>query len=257
MNRLLRLGGSLLPPLLTLLVLFALWQGALTALRTPVYVLPPPTAIAVSSWRHLGELAAAAGSTTQAAVLGFLLATLVGILLSTLFAHSRSLRRSVYPLTIAIQTTPVVAVAPLIVLWAGNGIVSRVIIAAMISLFPIVVNSTHGLTALSEEELAVFRVYGAGPGRIYWHLRLPGSLPYLFAALRIAATLSVIGTIVAEFITGNGGLGYVILEASYQLQTALLFGALFAAALLGILFFLAVDGAARLTLRHGAGVSRS
>lgn len=240
------------PAAIALLVLFGLWQLAVDAFRVPAYVLPTPTAILAAGLGHAVEIARAAAMTTEAAVLGFLLATLVGLALATMFAHSHWMRLSFYPLTIAIQTTPVVAVAPLIVLWAGNGLASRILIAAMITLFPLVVNTTHGLTAVPEEELALFHVYGAGRRRIYWHLRLPNSLPYLFTAMRIGATLAVIGTIVAEFITGNGGLGYVILESSYQLETALLFAALFAAALLGIAFFLAVDGLSRVALK-GSG----
>ncbi|CAB1127924.1 ABC transporter permease [Candidatus Hydrogenisulfobacillus filiaventi] len=242
---------SAVPAALALGVLFGIWQLAVTAFRVPAYVLPTPTAILAAGVAHAGQIAQAAAMTTEAAVLGFLLATALGLVLATVFAHSRWMRLSFYPLTIAVQTTPVVAVAPLIVLWAGNGLPSRILIAAMITLFPLVVNTTHGLTAVPAEELALFQVYGAGRRRIYWHLRLPNSLPYLFAAMRIGATLAVIGTIVAEFITGNGGLGYVILESSYQLETALLFAALFAAALLGIAFFLLVDAGSRLALRGG------
>ncbi len=227
-------------PVITFILVVCLWAGIVTAFNVPAYVFPSPAEL-VDAFQRKGDVLWEAFLITLATSAGGLaLAASLGLVLATIFVRFNWVEQAFMPYVILTQTTPVVAVAPLIVLWAGNGLWSRTIIATLICFFPIVVNAVKGLGSAEPGQLELLHTYSAGSNQIFRLLRLPAALPDIFAALRISATLCVIGSVVGELVTGNSGLGFIILQASYQLDTPLLFAAVICAALLGISLFVSM-----------------
>jgi len=214
-----------------------LWEAIVRLAQVPLYILPPPSAILSEIVEQNLSLLKHTGVTMIEAIAGFAAANLIAFALAVVFAHSRILEKGLYPYAIALKTTPVVAIAPLLVLWLGTDMRSKMVTSALICFFPVLVNATRGLRAVNEEALDLFESLAATRWQVFRLLRLPNSLPYLFSALKISSSLSVIGAIVGEFVGANSGLGYLILVSSYHLETPALFAAVVAAAISGIAFF--------------------
>ena len=249
------------PPVLVFVAFVGLWQLACAALDLPPYLIPAPSQVAGEALRHAGALARGAGLTAAAALLGLLASLVVGGLVAVLFSQSRIAARSLYPYAIFLQTVPIVAVAPLIVVWFGTGLQSVALTAAILSLFPIITNGTTGLTRVDPQLLELFALCGATRRQTLVKLRLPGSVPYFVAGAKISSGLAVIGAIVGEFFAGFSaddlGLGALILQTSGRLQTAYLFAAIFASTLLGLALFGAVTLLGELVLRRWRGRERT
>lgn len=227
----------ILPALVFIILVIGAWELVVRLFSIPEYLLPPPSAV----FQRLAEanqvLLAHTGYTALESALGFLLGSAFGILLAIAFVHSRTLELGVYPYAIALKTVPIVAIAPLLVVWCGNGILPKVIVSAIISFFPVVVNTTKGLRSIDPEAFDLFDSMSASKTQVFFKLRVPSSLPYLFAALRISSTLAVIGAIVGEFSGADRGLGFFILISSYRLETVDMFVGILLSSLLGIGFF--------------------
>lgn len=245
------------PPLLVFVALVGLWQLACAVFAPPPYLIPPPTQVARAAADHAGALAWGAALTAAGAVLGLLASLLVGGLVAVLFSQSRTVARSLYPYAIFLQTVPIVAIAPLIVVWFGTGLQSVVLTAAILSVFPIVTNGTAGLTRVDPQLLELFELAEASRAQLLFKLRLPGSVPFFVAGARISSGLAVIGAIVGEFFAGFSsddlGLGALILQTSGRLQTAYLFAVVLTSTLLGLLMFGAVTLAGDAVLRRWRG----
>ncbi|WP_434427030.1 ABC transporter permease [Nannocystis pusilla] len=245
------------PPLLVFLAFLGLWQLACSALALPAYLVPTPAEVAREAAAHVGELAQAALLTALGALGGLGASLVVGGLVAVLFSQSQTAARSLYPYAIFLQTVPIVAVAPLIVVWFGTGLQSVVLTAAILSVFPIITNGTTGLVRVDPQLLELFAMSDASRLQLLLKLRLPGSLPYFVAGAKISGGLAVIGAIVGEFFAGFGadelGLGALILQTSGRLQTAYLFAAIFTATLLGLLLFGLVALLGELALRRWRG----
>lgn len=229
------------PPLATLLGLLAAWQLAVVALEVPEYLLPAPSGIAatmVAEWRYL---ALHTWVTLYEILWGFLLAAAIGIPLAMVIVYSPGFERSVYPLLIASQSVPKIAIAPLLIFWAGVGILPKVLVAFAISFFPIVIDTVVGLRAVEPEMLHLARSMGAGEWKIFSKIRFPNALPNIFAGLKVAVTLAVVGAIVGEFIQADRGLGYALQQATAVLNTKLGFAAIFVLAVIGIVLFATVE----------------
>ena len=183
------------------------------------------------------------------AILGFLVGSSIAIVTAVVFVHVPIVERAAFPWAIVLQTVPIIAIAPLLTIWFGFTLMPKVVIAAIICFFPVLVNTTRGLRSVSAEAFELMSVLSASKRQILWRLRVPSSLPYVFAGLRIAATLSVIGAIVAEFTGSDRGIGYVIVQASYRLDTRLMFAAIVLSCLGGILFFGFIGWLERRSLR--------
>jgi NitT/TauT family transport system permease protein len=223
-------------------VLVALWQGIIWAFHVPGFMLPSPAQVAVTLGTRITALSESLLITAEEAGGGLLLSILAGVAVSLVFAQSAWLRRMLYPYTILLQTVPVIAVAPLILMWSGSGAWSVTFIAFIICLAPIIANTTQGMISVDENLTHLFLMHNASPGQTLFKLRLPNAMPNLFVGIRISAGISVIGAITGELFAGSsrvgqGGLGYSILYASAQLQTAYLFALVIAASLLGFAFF--------------------
>src|ERR1700761_7945946 len=225
--------------------LLLLWQGIDLAFHLPNYLLPTPLTVARAVVNRFSSLAASFAITAVEAAGGLLASILVGVLIALVFAQSRWVRRMLYPYTILLQTVPIVAIAPLILMWLGAGTLSVTLVAFIICLAPIIANTTQGLISVEPNLIHLFLMHNASRVQVLTRLRLPHAVPYLFVGVRIAAGISVIGAITGELFAGSsrvgeGGLGYSILYASAQLQTDYLFALVLAATILGFGFFFLV-----------------
>lgn len=241
------------PALAFIILVFVVWEGAVKLFHVPEYILPAPSLILHRLVEMKSVLLAHTSITALESALGFALGSFFGILLSVVFVHSRTLEMGMYPYAIALKTVPIVAIAPLLVVWFGNGILPKVIVTAIISFFPVVVNTTKGLRNVDPEAFDLFDSMSASRRQVFFKLRVPSSLPYLFAALRISSTLAVIGAIVGEFSGSDRGLGFFIMVSSYRLETVDMFVGILLSSFLGILFFYSVALVERLVIPWGRG----
>ena len=232
-----KLVGAWFPPALVLLAVVVLWEVLCRVLSIEEYLVPAPTRVAGVIFSEFGILMTDTGLTLLEAFLGFLLANALSLAVAVGFSHSAWLERSLYHYAIALKSVPVIAVAPLLVLWFGYGVGGKVVMAAIISFFPLVVNATIGLKAVDAEALELMRSLSASPMQILLKLRIPNALPYIFSALKISSALAVVGAIVGELTGAPRGIGFVILISSYNIDTPKLFAAIIAASVAGILFF--------------------
>lgn len=226
-----------LPVILTTAGLLLVWQVGVTIFNVPTFMAPSPTAIAVALYENAGTLWRNVLPTMLEASLGFVFGNLFAILLAVWFVHSPMAERAVYPLAVFVKAIPIIALAPILVLIFGNGLTPKIIIAALICFFPTLVNMVQGLKSASPAMLDLMRVLSASPNEVLWKVRIPASLPFLFAALRIAATSCVMGAIVAEWIGSTYGLGALIIDATFNFRSALLYATVVIAALLAVLLF--------------------
>lgn len=239
------LAQFVVPPLALLALVIVAWHLAVVAFDIKRYLVPQPEAVLRAAWQHRATLLSAARLTGEAALTGFGCSAVLGVAVACVFAQSRVIERSIYPYAIFLQTVPIVAIAPLIVLWFGYGFRSVVVVALVISIFPMITNATAGLTTIDPNLRELFTLAGASRWQLLTKLRLPGSVPNLVTGARVSAGLSVVGAIVGEMFAGSyqddNGLGYLIFQSSGQLSTDLLFAAIFASALLGMAIFGAVS----------------
>ncbi|HET9763145.1 MAG TPA: ABC transporter permease [Casimicrobiaceae bacterium] len=241
-------------PLAVGVAVLGAWQALVTAYRVPAYLVPSPIDVAAALQRDWGLLSRSLGFTLAVTLAALLAAMLIGVALAFLFVQSRLIEASFFPYAVLLQVTPIVAIAPLIIIWVRDTRIALVLCATIVALFPIVSNTTLGLRSVDPGLLELFRLYGAGRWQTLLRLRVPSALPYFFAGLRVSAGLALIGAVVAEFVAGTGGsvsgLAYQILLAGLQLNIPRLFAALFLIAATGIVLSLLTALAARLALRR-------
>jgi NitT/TauT family transport system permease protein len=236
-----RVNQVLLPPLITFVILIIVWQSLIVVFRLKPLLLPSPLAVAQAFLSDRALLARAVLYTGSAAVLGFAGSLVAGTLIAFAFSQSRLLRAAGYPYFIFLQTVPIVAIAPLIVRWCNNGFPSVVLVAFILSLFPIISNGTQGLLDIDPEQLDLFRLNNATRWQVLVKLRFPSAIPALLAGARTASGLAVVGSIVGEFFVGYGsrqfGLGYLISSTNGQSQLDRMFAAVLTSTLFGIAIF--------------------
>ncbi|HTZ37931.1 MAG TPA: ABC transporter permease [Stellaceae bacterium] len=236
------------------LLFLALWQVAVRLAAVPVYILPAPSDIATSLWVDGPSLLGSLLVTLRITLAALAAAALLGGLIALGFSLSRVVEVSLFPYAVILQVTPIVAIAPLIIIWVRTPFLALLVCAWIVAFFPIVSNTTVGLNSADRNLLALFRLYGASRWQVLWRLRVPTALPYFFAGLRISGGLALIGAVVAEFVAGTGGaetgLAYRILEAGYRLAIPRLFAALFLLSATGIAIYLVLDQLSRRLLRH-------
>jgi NitT/TauT family transport system permease protein len=236
------------------LVLLALWEAGARLSGVPVYILPAPSDIAHSLVVDGPSLMGSLLVTLRITLAALAAAALVGGAIALVFSLSRLVEISFFPYAVILQVTPIVAIAPLIIIWVRTPFLALLTCAWIVAFFPIVSNTTVGLNSADRNLLALFRLYGASRWQVLWRLRVPTALPYFLAGLRISGGLALIGAVVAEFVAGTGGaetgLAYRILEAGYRLAIPRLFAALFLLSLTGIVIYLVLDFISRRVLRH-------
>lgn len=230
-----------LTPFAGILAFLALWELAVAVLKVPAYLLPPPTEIVRVFINDFAKLAFHGWVTAYEMLLGYALAVGIGIPLAIAITSSERFDRFVMPQMLFFQVVPKVAIAPLFLVWFGVGALPKVLVAFLISFFPIVIDAAVGLRSMSTEMRDLARSMGATRMQVFARFRLPTSLPYLFSGLKVAATLAVAGAVVGEFVGADKGLGYLLLVTNSNLETALMFATLFALTIIGLLFFYAVE----------------
>jgi NitT/TauT family transport system permease protein len=241
-------------PLAVGLLFLACWEGLVRAEGIPFYILPGPVAIARALWTDGPSLLVSLLVTLRVTLAALAAAAVLGGAIALVFSLSRVLALSLFPYAVILQVTPVVAIAPLIIIWVRQPFLALLVCAWIVAFFPIVANTTVGLGSADRNLLALFRLYGATPAQTLRYLKLPTALPYFLAGLRISGGLALIGAVVAEFVAGTGGsetgLAFRILEAGFRLEIPRLFAALFLLSATGIIIYLVLDGLSRLLLRH-------
>jgi len=230
-----------LTPLAGILAFLAIWEVAVAVLKVPAYLLPPPTEIIRVFVNEFPRIAFHGWVTAYEMLLGYALAVGIGIPLAIAITSSERFDRFVMPQMLFFQVVPKVAIAPLFLVWFGVGALPKVLVAFLISFFPIVIDAAVGLRSMSAEMRDLARSMGASRLQVFAQFRLPTSLPYLFSGLKVAATLAVAGAVVGEFVGADKGLGYLLLVTNSNLETALMFAALFALTFIGLAFFYAVE----------------
>jgi NitT/TauT family transport system permease protein len=241
-------AGRIVPPLCAAVLLLGLWELWVRWTEPPRYLNCAPSEIVRDAIARAGELAMAAWNTTVAVVWGFALSAVVGIAVGVTLSSSRLLERALYPYTVILQTVPLVAIAPMLVLRLHAGVRSVAVCGFIVSLFPVITNTLSGIRSIPHPQVELFRLYGARPLAVLTKLKLPGGVPSIMAGLRIAAGLAVIGGVVGEFVAGSlgaqRGLGIVVVDAAKKGELPMLFAAVALASVLGIAMVGAVNVAA-------------
>ena len=240
--------GAVVYPLGMLVGTLAIWELATRLLSIPSYLLPSPSEIIAAMDKNSAVLIKESISTTVEILLGFGISVVVGIPLALGIYLWRPFARAIYPVLVSSQAVPKVAVAPLFLVWFGFGLLPKVLIAFLIAFFPVVINTAMGLAALEREKIYLAQSMGLGPFATFFKIQLPNAMPSIFAGLKISITFAVVGAVVGEFVGGQGGLGYLLLIANGNMDTALLFGGIVALTLLGVVLFLLIGLAERLVL---------
>jgi len=236
-------------PVLFLLAVLVVWE-LVTRLTdaVPDYVLPPPTEIFDRIVTNFSLLADAARVTLVEVVLGFVIGALIGIALALPIAYSRPVRNTLYPLIVASQAVPKVAIAPVLVVWLGLGMAPKLAVVALMVFFPVVVTAAQGFSSVDRNLLDLLRSVDASGWQVFRRVRFPHALPQIFSGLKIGITLAVVGAVVGEWVGASQGLGYLLLHANTQLDSTLLFAALFVLVAMGIVLFALVEVAERVLL---------
>jgi NitT/TauT family transport system permease protein len=244
----------LLAPLLVGVLFLAVWEAIVRIEDIPVYVLPGPIVVAETLWRDGASLFGSLMVTLRITAAALAAAAVLGLFIAILFARSRVLEISLFPYAVILQVTPIVAIAPLIIIWVQNTFLALLLCAWLVAFFPIVANTTLGLNSADRNLVELFRLYGATGWQALFLLRLPAALPYFLGGLRISGGLALIGAVVAEFVAGTGGsetgLAFRILEAGYRLQIPRLFAALVLLSFAGVAIYWVLSLVSWLALRR-------
>ena len=243
---------SVAAPALIAIVLIVAWQTVVVAYDVPTYIVPSPLNVLRTLVADRALLFDSLGVTLSIALSALAIATLVGTLVALVFVQSRWIEMSFFPYAVLLQVTPIVAIAPLIIIWVKDTRIALILCAVVVAIFPIISNTTLGLRSVDHGLVNLFRMCRASRWQILLRLRIPSALPYFFGGLRIASGLALIGAVVAEFVAGTGGQGaglaYQILLAGMQLNVPRLFAALFLIAVTGVALFAATVAISRVAL---------
>jgi ABC-type nitrate/sulfonate/bicarbonate transport system permease component len=235
-------------PLLLMALILAAWEVLVRVLAVPTFVLPPPSEIVAAIFVDRAIIFSQLRVTMFEILSGYALAAVVGFCLAVVIVYSSAFRRGVLPLIVASQTIPVIAIAPILVIWFGYNYVPRILITALVAFFPLTVSIVTGLQSLEREFINFFRALNASGWQIFLKLRLPAALPNIFAGLKVATTLAVVGATISEWVGASAGLGYLMAQDSQQINTTRVFASLVVLGLCGMAFFATVGLVERLCM---------
>lgn len=233
-------------PILSLLIFVLIWWAVIAVFSLPGYILPTPLKVLDSIIGTGPALWTNLATTLLETIEGFIAAVIVGVAASLLIASSKVAERLIYPILVTTQAVPKVAVAPIFLAWFGLGSEPRIVIAGLLAVFPIIINTSVGLIGVDPGLLMLARSTGAKRHRVFWQVRLPAALPGFFAGLKLGIALAVVGAVVGEFVGGDTGLGYIVTNAQGNLNTSLAFAAIVLLSALGVALFYVIDGIERL-----------
>ena len=243
-----RTAANIWRPVVLVIALLAAWWAVTAAGLVAPYILPSPGDTWATAADNVGYLAQNTWVTTWETLVGFVIAAALGVAMAIVMVYSTSLEKTVYPLILFAQVIPKIAVAPLFIVWLGFGPSPKILVAVLMAFFPIVISGLAGMRSVDPEILELTSTMGASRFKTFLKIRLPASLPQLMSGLKVAATLAVTGAVVGEFVGANEGLGYVILQANGNIDTAMLFAALIIMSALGILLFAIIELAEKLLI---------
>jgi len=226
--------AEIVPPGIALIVILVGWEAVVRLANVPIYLLPAPSAMFVKFLAIHNSLLQDAGVTLLEALVGLAIGSTVGVALGTLVARSVFMERLVYPVAVTIRATPFIAIAPLFILWFGFTLMPKALVAALACFFPMLSNSIVGLRSVDATALEFFQSVRASPRQVFWRLRVPTALPYLFASLRLCVSMSLIGAVVGELVGARAGLGFIIDDAAQNLLTPTIFSAVALLTLMGV-----------------------
>ncbi|MBM4434928.1 MAG: ABC transporter permease [Chloroflexi bacterium] len=243
-----RAAEGFAPPVIAIAAALALWEAVVQLLRIPPYLLPAPSVVLGTLGQLLGagwveplrvggapaSVLRDASITVAEALIGLAAGTAIGVALGTLMAHSRFAEQAIYPVVAAIRATPIISIAPIFIIWFGFGMAPKAALAALATFFPIMVNCVTGMRSVDPQALEFFRSVHASTREIFWHLRVPNTLPYFFAGLRLSVSLALIGATVGELLGASEGLGFMITQTAINLLTTHVFSGVIVLAALGI-----------------------
>ncbi|MBO0820094.1 MAG: ABC transporter permease [Nocardiopsaceae bacterium] len=255
--RVYKVGVQVTAPIAAMIILLVLWQIVVVGGRIPDYILPAPSSFLPMIGKSWPQLWSATVTTGEESIIGFLIAIVFSIPLALLLASIRVIRDMVYPLVVFFQLVPKIAIAPLLIVWFGANQTSVIVLTWALCFFPILVNAMAGFMALDEQQLYITKSMGASRWQTFRYLRLQSALPFIFAGLRVAVVLAVVGVIVGEFVGSNSGLGYIIEASSGVLNTPLIFADLVVLTVLGLVLNYIVVGAEWLLMPWKRKVRRS
>lgn len=224
-------------PYLLVIIVLGTWEGAVRFLNVARWLLPPPSNIMMELVESRNLFLRHTWVTLEEVLLGFTVALTLGIVVAMLISSSKIIERSVYPFVIASQTIPVIAIAPLLLIWIGYGIWPKIIVVVLVSFFPIVVNTVDGLKSADQDILNLMRTLGASKWQIFTKVQIPSSLPFIFSGVRVAITMSVIGAVIGEWVGASAGLGYLMTRSAPQFLTDRVFASIFVLSVMGIALF--------------------
>lgn len=239
-------------PILGIVGFIAAWALLVYVLNVKPFIAPSPFAVLQTLFENFPKLMINLLPTATEAITGFLIGNFTAIVLATIFVHNKSLEDAFFPIVVLINTIPVVAKAPILVLLLGNGMEPKIAIAALICFFPTLVNMVRGLESVNPQAMELMRVLSASKTEIFFKLRLQNSLPYLFSALKIAASTAVIGAIVGEWIGSTVGVGALIIQSMYAFDSAMLYATVIVGSTFSVLFFLVISLIERFAVRWKA-----
>ena len=242
--------ASVLYPIAAMVGAIVLWEVGVRVFRVPAFLAPPPSMVVGTIVEHAPLILKNTWVTTVEILLGYFTSIAVGVPLALGIFMWPSFSRIVLPLLISSQAIPKVAVAPLLLVWFGFGLVPKVLIAFLIAFFPIVISTAVGLASIEQEKIYLARSMGLGAMATFFKIRLPNALPSIFAGLKISITLAVVGAVVGEFVGGEAGLGYMLMVANGSMDTSLLFAGLIALTVQGVVLYALVQGAEYLAIRR-------
>lgn len=227
-------------PILVFAMFIGFTEYICRAWAIPLYLFPPPSAVFHELQLRAAVYVRHTLITAGESLAGFAIATLLAYICGVLFVYSKTAERALYPYAIALKAVPIVALAPILILWFGAGILGKIVMAAVVSFFPVVVAATAGLRAPARDSLDLFKSLGASRTQVFWLLRFPSAMPQLFSALKVSATLSVVGALVGELTGSLYGLGFIIMNASYEVDAVRMFAGILCASIVGVVLFYAV-----------------
>ncbi len=233
-----RLLGKWIPAVIIVAGLIGLWEWVVAANDIPHWKLPSPHSIGEELWTSRGLFLRHTWVTLEEVLIGFSIALASGVLLAGLIHRSRTLERVIYPSVVASQTIPIIVIAPLLLIWLGYGMQHKVIVVALISFFPIVVNSVDGLKSADPDMVRLLRTLGASRWQVFTKVQVPNSLPFMFSGIKIAITVSVIGAVIGEWVGSSEGLGYLAIRSKSQFLSERVYATVVLLSLMGIALFL-------------------
>ncbi len=234
--------------ILSFVSLLVVWEACVHLLELKPYILPPPSTVLYTLVAKAGTIAGAAWYTAQPMLIGFAFAVVIGIALALSFAVSRLFESMVYPQIVFLQIIPKIAVAPLFMIWFGYGLTSKVLIVFLLSFFPVVISAVQAFRSVDPEIMDLARVTGASAWRMFWKVQVPHALPTLFTGIKVAAALAATAAVVAEFVSSDRGLGYLLVDYTNRFDTPGVFAAILVLSLMGLLLYGAVELVERLTI---------